>query len=81
VSSRRLGDEKARLEELGKELREREFLLKNEKVKLDERRVEIEKKTAKLEQMAATVNQKYLQSEELQTVSLFLEMLQICFDA
>jgi len=70
VSTRRLNDEKTRLEALAKDLREKEFLLKNEKVKLDERNMEIEKKTAKLEHMAATVNQKYLQSEELQAVRI-----------
>lgn len=69
VGTRRLNDEKARLEVLARELKEKEFLLKQEKIKLDEKNMEIEKKTGKLEHMAATVNHKYQLAEELQTVS------------
>lgn len=71
VSTRRLTDETSRLEKLSTELKEKEFMLKQEKIKLEEKNTEIEKKTAKLEQMAATVNHKYIQAEEMYSVSRY----------
>lgn len=68
VNSKRLTEDKQRIERLTKELDERDAQLKAEKVKLDERRQELEIKAVKLEQMAFAVNQKYEKAEELFSV-------------
>lgn len=68
VSSRRLNDEKARLEQFNNDLKERELKLKHELQKLDEKRQELETKAAKLEQVSFSVNQKHIQAQELYAV-------------
>jgi hypothetical protein len=69
VSTRRLNEEKSRVEQMDKELREKELTLKQETARLDERRKELDANFAKLEQMAFQVNQKYMNAEELFNVS------------
>jgi hypothetical protein len=69
VNSKRIQEEKQRLERRSKELEEKEAQLKQEKIKLDERKQELDMKTAKLEQMAFSVNQRYEKAEETYTVS------------
>lgn len=65
VSSRRMNDEKSRLEQLKLELREKEMELKQEKLKLEEKKQEMDMKIGKLEQISMVVNQKYKDAEEL----------------
>ncbi len=75
VNSKRLHEEKQRLEKLSKELDERDAAIKQERAKLDERKQDIEIKAAKLEQMAFSVNQLYEKAEDIYSVILFLPFL------
>jgi uncharacterized protein (DUF3084 family) len=70
VGTRRLNEEKLRIEQHSKELKDREIALKEERVILEEKKRELDAKTAKLEQMAFTVNQKNSHAEDLFAVSL-----------
>ena len=70
VSSKRLNDEKHRVEQASKELNEREILLKQDKVQIEEKKRELDTKLGKLEQMALSINQKYAEAEDLFAVRM-----------
>ncbi len=76
VSTRRLNEEKQRIDQFSKDLKEKEFELKQENIKLEEKRRELDIKFSKLEQMAFTVNQKYQNAEDLYDVLYRLKYLQ-----
>ena len=78
VGTRRLHDEKSRMEQLSKEFKEKEVALKEERAVLDEKKRELDIKIAKLEQMAYTVNQKYIQAEDMLVVWIITVFGCIC---
>ncbi len=71
VSTRRLNEEKQRIEILSKELKEKDFQLKQGSIELEEKRKELEIKFTKLEQMSFIVSQKYQNAEDLFNVILY----------
>lgn len=75
VSTRRLNDEKSRIEQLMKEYKEKETQLQQEKQIFDEKKQQLEAKSAKLEQMAAIVNKKYSDSDDLVIVYINLGII------
>lgn len=68
VSTKRLSEEKERLEKLKNELKEKEIELKQEKKSMDEKKMELEAKLNKIDQLQAVLNQKYSDAEELYLV-------------
>ena len=75
VSTRRLNDEKSRIEQLMKEYKEKETQLQQEKQIFDEKKQQLEAKSSKLEQMAAIVNKKYSDSDDLVIVYINLGII------
>ena len=71
VSTRRIQEEKERLEKTKAELKEKEIEIRQEKKMLEEKKAEMESKMIKLDQLQAVLNQKYSDAEELYTVSNF----------
>jgi hypothetical protein len=72
VSTKRLNEEKGRLDQLSKEIKEKEASIKQEKITLEEKKLELDSKASKLEQIAFIANQRYLQAEEIFEVSLLI---------
>ena len=68
VSTKRLNEEKERLEKLRNELKEKEIELKQEKKNLNEKKLELEVKMGKIDQFQSILNQKYTDAEELYLV-------------
>ena len=68
VTSRRVAEEKQRLEQAAQRLKEFEEQVRAERQQTDDRRRELDTKYAKLEQMAFHLNQKQTQAEELLAV-------------
>ncbi|CAF0756300.1 unnamed protein product [Brachionus calyciflorus] len=65
VSTKRLNDEKERLEKLRIDLREKELEIQQEKKSLEEKKHEMNIKNNKLDQLQAVLNSKYSDAEEL----------------
>jgi chromosome segregation ATPase len=70
VATRRINEEKARLEKLAKDLEEQKVIINKERDTLQQSKNELEVKMGKLEQMAFSVNQKYSNAEDLYNVNL-----------
>lgn len=69
IGSKHLKEEISRLERFENALKLQEEQLKVEKNSLNEKKREIDMKEAKLEQMAFAVKQKYVEAENMYTVS------------
>ena len=71
VGRKRMAEDKARLEKLVAELRDKEAQLKQERLMLEEEKRDFDMKSAKLEQLAIEVNKRLLQSEEKLSVFIY----------
>lgn len=68
VNSKRLQDEKIRLDKLSMEIREREASLKQQQLSLNEKKQELDISMKKLEQSDSLINQKLSLTNELYQV-------------